>query len=120
MGINSAIRTPTGGSVGIGFAVPVDIVKSVSDQLIRTGKVVRGYMGIRPQTVSDAIRRAMGLEDNKGVLVADVVEGQPADKAGIQSGDVIVSVDGEKSDGVSSSANKSLVSHPVRASRSGL
>ncbi|MCX6843900.1 MAG: Do family serine endopeptidase [candidate division WOR-3 bacterium] len=100
MGINSAIRTPTGGSVGIGFAVPVDIVKSVTDQLIKTGKVVRGYMGIRPQPVTDAIRQAMGLDDSKGVLVADVVAGQPADKAGIKSGDVIVAVNGEKTDGV--------------------
>jgi len=100
MGINSAIRTPTGGSVGIGFAVPVDIVKSVTDQLIKTGKVIRGYMGIRPQPVTDAIRRAMGLEDSKGVLVADVVAGQPADKAGIKSGDVIVSVNEVKTDGV--------------------
>lgn len=100
MGINSAIRTPTGGSVGIGFAVPVDIVKSVTDQLIKTGKVVRGYMGIRPQPVTDAIKKAMGLDDIKGVLVADVVEGQPADKAGIESGDVIVAVNGEKSDGI--------------------
>jgi Do/DeqQ family serine protease len=100
MGINSAIRTPTGGSVGIGFAVPVDIVKSVTDQLIKTGKVVRGYMGIRPQPVTEAIRKAMGLEDSKGVLVADVVAGQPADKAGVKSGDVIVAVNGEKTEGV--------------------
>jgi serine protease Do len=100
MGINSAIRTPTGGSVGIGFAVPVDIVKSVTDQLIKTGKVVRGYMGIKPQPVTDAIRKAMGLEDSKGVLVADVIAGQPADKAGVNSGDVIVSVNGVKTEGV--------------------
>jgi serine protease Do len=100
IGINSAIRTPTGGSVGIGFAVPVDIVKSVTDQLIKTGKVVRGYMGIRPQPVTDAIRKAMGLEDSKGVLVADVIVGQPADEAGIKSGDVIVSVNGVKTEGV--------------------
>ncbi len=100
MGINSAIRTPSGGSVGIGFAVPVDIVKTVTDQLIKTGKVVRGYMGIKPQPVTDAIRKAMGLEDSKGVLVADVVDGQPADKAGIRSGDVIVAINGEKTEGV--------------------
>ena len=100
MGINSAIRTPSGGSVGIGFAVPVDIVKSVTDQLIKTGKVVRGYMGIKPQPVTDAIQKAMGLEDSKGVLVADVVTGQPADKAGIKSGDVIVTINGEKTEGV--------------------
>jgi serine protease Do len=99
IGINSAIRSPTGRSVGIGFAVPVDIVKSVTDQLIKTGKVVRGYMGIKPQPVTDAIRKAMGLEDSKGVLVADVIAGQPADKAGINSGDVIVSVNGVKTEG---------------------
>jgi len=100
MGVNSAIRTPTGYNVGIGFAVPVDIVKSVTDQLIKTGKVVRGYMGIRPQPVTEAIRRAMALEDSKGVLVAEVISGQPADKAGIESGDVITSVNGVKVDGV--------------------
>jgi serine protease Do len=100
MGINSAIRTPSGGSVGIGFAVPVDLVESVTDQLIKTGKVVRGYMGIRPQPVTDAIKKAMGLEDTKGVLVAEVVESQPADGAGIKSGDVIVAINGVKIDGV--------------------
>ena len=106
MGINSAIRTPSGGSVGIGFAVPVDIVRSVTDQLIKTGKVVRGYMGIRPQSVTDAIRKAMGLEDIKGVLVADVIAGQPADKAGIKSGDVIIEVNGVKTDGVEQFRNQ--------------
>jgi len=100
MGINSAIRTPTGGSVGIGFAVPVDLVKPVTDQLIKTGKVVRGYMGIRPQPVDDALRKALGLEDTRGVLVADVISGQPADKAGVRSGDVIITVNGEKTEGI--------------------
>jgi serine protease Do len=100
MGVNSAIRTPSGGSVGIGFAVPVSIVKTVSDQLIRSGKVVRGYMGIRPQQVTDALRKAMNLPDNKGVLVADVVDGQPADKAGLKSRDVILAVNGVKTEGV--------------------
>jgi serine protease Do len=57
-------------------------------------------MGIKPQPVTDAIRKAMGLEDSKGVLVADVIDGQPADKAGIRSGDVIVAVNGEKTEGV--------------------
>ncbi len=76
MGINSAIRTPTGGSVGIGFAVPVDIVKSVTDQLIKTGKVVRGYMGIRPQPVTDAIRKAMGLDDDQIPIPFSAVSGE--------------------------------------------
>ena len=100
MGINSAIRSPVGASVGIGFAVPVNIVRSVTDQLIRTGKVVRGYMGIRPQPVTEAIRKAMGLADTKGVLVSEVVEDAPAAKAGIKAGDVITALNGTRTEGV--------------------
>jgi len=100
MGINSAIRSPVGASVGIGFAVPVNIVRSVTDQLIRTGKVVRGYMGIRPQPVTDAIRKAMDLPDTKGVLVSEVVENAPAEKAGIKPGDIITALNGTKTEGV--------------------
>jgi serine protease Do len=100
LGINSAIRSPTGGNVGIGFAVPIDLVQPVVQQLISTGKVVRGYMGIRPQEVTDAIRKAMNLDDTKGVLVSEVVDGTPADRAGLKAGDVIVKVEDTKTDGV--------------------
>jgi serine protease Do len=100
MGINSAIRSPVGASVGIGFAVPVNIVKSVTDQLIRSGRVVRGYMGVRPQPVTEAIRRAMNLPDTKGVLVSEVVADAPAEKAGIEDGDVITAVNGQRTEGV--------------------
>lgn len=100
MGINSAIRSPVGASVGIGFAVPVNIVRSVTDQLIRTGKVVRGYMGIRPQPVTEAIRKAMSLPDTKGALVSEVVENAPAEKAGIKAGDIITALNGIRTEGV--------------------
>ncbi len=100
IGINSAIRSPVGASVGIGFAVPVALVKSVSEQLIRSGKVVRGYMGIRPQAVDERLMKAMGLSDTRGVLVAEVVEGAPAERAGLRAGDVITAVNGVKTEGV--------------------
>ncbi len=100
LGINTAIRSPVGVNVGIGFAVPVDLVQPVVEQLISTGRVVRGYMGIRPQEVTEAIRKAMNLPDAKGVLVSEVVAGAPAEKAGLKAGDVIVRVDGLKTDGL--------------------
>ncbi len=92
IGINSAIRSPVGASVGIGFAVPVDMVQSVTDQLIKHGKVVRGFLGIKPQPVTESIRKAKGLADTHGVLVSEVVDGQPAQKAGVEDGDIIVKV----------------------------
>jgi serine protease Do len=100
VGINSAIRSPVGASVGIGFAVPVALVKSVSEQLIEGGRVVRGYMGIRPQAVDERLMKAMALTDTRGVLIAEVVEGAPAEKAGLVAGDVIVAVNGTKTEGV--------------------
>ena len=100
VGINTAIRSPVGASVGIGFAVPADLVRSVADQLIEHGKVVRGYLGIRPQEVTAAIRKAMRLGDSSGVLVSEVLSGTPADKAGLKVGDVIVEVNGVKVSGV--------------------
>jgi len=92
IGINSAIRSPVGASVGIGFAVPVDMVQSVTDQLIKHGKVIRGFLGIKPQPVTEGIRKAKGLPDTKGVLVSEVIKDQPADKAGLEDGDVILKV----------------------------
>jgi len=100
IGINSAIRSPVGASVGIGFAVPVALVKSVSEQLIKGGKVVRGYMGIRPQAVDERLMKAMGLTGTRGVLVAEVVDGAPAERAGLLAGDVITVVNGVKTEGV--------------------
>lgn len=100
LGINTAIRSPVGANVGIGFAVPADLVRSVADQLIEHGRVVRGYLGIRPQEVTASIRRAMKLGDSTGVLVSEVLAGTPAEKAGVRVGDVVVEVNGVRVSGV--------------------
>ncbi len=93
IGINSAIRSPVGYNIGVGFAVPVDMVKVVTEQLIDHGKVIRGFLGIRPQPVDEALRDALGLEDTRGVLVSEVLADMPAEQAGVEDGDVIVRVD---------------------------
>lgn len=102
MGINTALSSPVGVNVGVGFAVPVSYVKSVVEQLIAQGRVIRGYLGIRPQGITEAIRRSLKLIDTIGVLISEVVTNTPAEKAGLQPGDVIVEVNGEAVRGVES------------------
>jgi serine protease Do len=89
IGVNTAIFSPSGVNIGIGFAVPSKTAQAVADQLIRTGRVERGYVGLRLQELTPAIAQALGRPDGKGVLVASVEPGGPADKAGFRSGDVI-------------------------------
>jgi serine protease Do len=96
IGINSAIRSPVGASVGIGFAVPSNIARQVTDELRKGGKIAHGYLGIKPQEVTESVKDAMGLENTEGVLVGEVVENAPARKAGLQNGDVITTFDGKK------------------------
>jgi serine protease Do len=91
VGINTAIN-PSG--QGIGFAIPVDALKDVVEPLISTGRVSRGYLGVLIQPVDAALGKALGLDGAKGALVAEVVPGGAADRAGVKSGDLIVSVDG--------------------------
>lgn len=93
IGVNTAIFSPSGVNIGIGFAVPSNTARAVADQLIRTGRVERGYVGLRLQEITPAIAQALGRADDKGVLVASVEPGGPADKAGIRSGDVITQFD---------------------------
>ncbi|HEY7519788.1 MAG TPA: Do family serine endopeptidase [Methylomirabilota bacterium] len=96
VGINTAIFSQTGGSVGIGFAIPVNIAKDVLRQLRETGKVVRGYLGVAVAPVTPEARRAANLASSKGALVAEVVSGSPAAAAGVRPGDVIVRFQGEE------------------------
>ncbi len=96
IGINTAITSPSGGFVGIGFAVPINTAKWVVEQLIKHGKVSRGYMGIRPQPVDENLAKAYGLKKPYGVLVAEVLEGTPAQKAGLKEGDIILEYNGQK------------------------
>lgn len=90
IGINTAIFSTSGGYQGIGFAIPVNIVKRVVDSLIKTGKVVRGWLGISIQDLTPDLAKQFGIDVTSGVLIADIVEGGPAEKAGIKQGDVIV------------------------------
>jgi serine protease Do len=96
IGINTAIRSPVGASVGVGFAVPVDMVKSVTSQLIQHGKVIRGFLGIRPQEITESIRKAKKLDHPGGVLIAEVLENTPAQKSGLKAGDIIVELEGDR------------------------
>ncbi|RWM99632.1 MAG: Do family serine endopeptidase [Mesorhizobium sp.] len=95
IGVNTAIVSPTGGSIGIGFAVPSRTARNVVDQLIRTGRIERGYIGVRLQEITPSIAEALGIQGSKGALVASVEPGSPAEQAGIQAGDVITRFNGK-------------------------
>ncbi len=94
-GVNSAIISPTGNSVGIGFAVPANLAKGVVDQLREFGVTRRGWLGVRIQTVNDEMAEALGMEKAMGALVADVTDGGPAKEGGVEAGDVIIKFDGQ-------------------------
>lgn len=95
IGVNSAIISPTGGSVGIGFAIPASIAKPITDRLMSGQEVERGYLGVSMRTMTDDERNALGLpEAVRGVLINSVTPDGPADKAGIRSEDVVVAIDG--------------------------
>ena len=94
VGVNTAIASPSGGSVGLAFAIPAETVQAVVDQLRSDGKVVRGYLGVQVQPMTKDIAEGLGLDKVKGALVNSTEGGTPASKAGIKSGDVIESVNG--------------------------
>ena len=96
VGVNTAILSPSGGSIGIGFAIPSNTVKTVVAELEQTGHVTRGYLGVEAQTVADAMSKALHLDQKGGALIAGVQPDSPAAKAGIEPGDVIASVNGQK------------------------
>lgn len=95
VGINTAIFSRSGGNMGIGFAVPSNLAHSVLEQLVRGGRVVRGWLGVSIQELSPELAAQFGLESTAGVLVSDVVEDGPAKKAGFERGDVVVEYDGK-------------------------
>ncbi|RKY79379.1 DegQ family serine endoprotease [candidate division KSB1 bacterium] len=94
VGINSAIVTPTGAFAGMGFAIPINMAKKVVKDLMTKGKVVRGWLGVYIQPVDEDLAKALGLRENRGALVVKVQEDSPAEKAGIQTSDVIIKFNG--------------------------
>ena len=100
VGVNTAIFSPSGGSVGIGFAIPSNIVHGVVDQLVKYGKTKRGWLGVRIQEVTPEIADSLGLDRAKGAMVSSVTPKGPAEAAGIKSGDVILTFNGKDIDSV--------------------
>ena len=94
VGINSAILSRSGGNIGIGFAIPVNMVKGVMDQLIKYGQVKRGVLGVNIYNVTPDIAKEFGLTESSGALVAGVAPGSAADRAGVKTGDIITSING--------------------------
>ncbi len=95
VGVNTAIFSPSGGNVGIAFAIPASTVENVVASLKDNGSVTRGFIGVQMQPVTKEIAEAIGLKEPKGALVAEAMKDSPAAKAGIRTGDTIVAVDGE-------------------------
>jgi serine protease Do len=98
VGINTAIFSQSGGNMGIGFAVPSNMAQSIMTQLVQTGKVVRGWLGVSIQELTPELASQFGVGDTKGVLVSDVMDDSPAKKAGFERADVIVEYDGKSMD----------------------
>jgi serine protease Do len=113
IGVNTAIFSPSGGSVGIGFAIPADVADGITKQLMSGGKITRGYLGATIQPVTPEIADSVGMPGKKGALVAELVPGGPAEKAGVLPGDVVLAVNGH------SVKNASELTREVASSRSG-
>ena len=94
VGMNTAIYSPSGGSVGVGFAIPSSTVKAVIDQIKQSGSVARGWLGVQIQDVTPELASSMSLRETKGAIVAQVVENSPAQRAGFQPGDIILMANG--------------------------
>jgi len=94
VGVNTAIYSRSGGSLGIGFAIPVSLARQVMEQIIQTGSVTRGWIGVEVQDITPELAESFKLGDTRGVLIAGVVRGGPAERAGVKPGDVLVEVQG--------------------------
>ncbi len=95
IGINTAILSPSGGSLGIGFAIPVRTATEVMTQLVQNGRVDRGWLGVEARTMTQELARGLGVDDRPGAVIVRLLRGGPADAAGMEPGDVVVAVDGK-------------------------
>ncbi len=96
VGINTAIYSQSGGSMGIGFAIPVSLARTVLEQIIRSGNVTRGWIGVEVQEITPELAESFGLSATSGALIAGIMRGSPADKAGMKPGDVLLAIEGKK------------------------
>jgi serine protease Do len=96
IGINTAILSESGGYMGIGFAIPINMARDIEEQLIKTGRVTRGYIGIYIQNLTPELAESFDLKQNEGVVVTEVAQGSPAEKAGLKAGDIIFEMNGRK------------------------
>jgi len=96
IGINTAIFSESGGSQGIGFAIPIDLAKDVLTQIIEQGRVIRGWLGVQIQDINPRLAESFGLKSHDGVVITNIILNGPADKAGLDRGDIITHIEGEK------------------------
>ena len=112
IGINSAIYSKSGGYMGVGFAIPINMATTIKDQLIKSGKVTRGFLGVSMQNITSDISEFFELEDNKGVLINEVIEDSPAEKGGLKVQDIILKLNGELVEGPSAFKNSIALIEP--------
>ena len=105
LGINTAIYSRSGGSLGIGFAIPVSTARDVMTQIVRDGRVTRGYIGVEPQDVTPELAEAFRLPRRDGALIAGIMRDGPAERGGVKIGDILVAVDDKPVAGVSTMLN---------------
>jgi serine protease Do/serine protease DegQ len=106
VGINTAIYSQSGGNIGIGFAIPVNMVRQVTEQLVDYGEIRRGFLGAQLQDLDPDLAEAFGMKTRKGAVLVNIVEGSPAAKAGLQPGDVVIGVNGKPVDNAADLRNK--------------
>ncbi|BCG63477.1 MAG: serine protease Do [Methyloprofundus sp.] len=112
IGMNTAIFSRSGGYMGIGFAIPIDLAKAVAEQLIDKGEVVRGHLGVVIQPLTPELAESFGVNQGEGILISQVVEDSPADKAGLKQGDVIIAYRGSKVDSIGKFRNQVALTTP--------
>ncbi|MCZ6805070.1 MAG: DegQ family serine endoprotease [Proteobacteria bacterium] len=96
VGINTAIFSQSGGNIGIGFAIPINMALQIMEQIVETGEVKRGFLGVSIQDISPELAEAFGLDQQRGAIINKVLEGSPAEKAGLLAGDIVISTDGKQ------------------------
>ncbi len=112
IGINTAIFTRSGGYMGIGFAVPINMARAIKKQLVETGEVVRGHLGIVIQEITSDLAASFGLDEPRGILVGDIMPDSPAEKGGLKQGDILLEHNGERIENVSAFRNRISLTAP--------